>query len=249
MVVWSKIPTICGFKIWLWDKAASRAVYVMHSAPKFPNVTEKGKIDFSLPSTAITFGQNFFCTTFKLNSLDEIGINIATAQLNIYYSSGDFTTLKAVPSYTFTSSLFTMIDGENISFLSKSPHFANYLYEGVIEPHYNASLMVESWGRPYQSPVCQPNGLWDSTNIDSVTFNNGDTWVSSQDHSKWAISFDTTRVSVACASDMNRMTSQISRGGSALCTTNLNLFNAFTKIVSNYDKCSNQETEINFFLF
>jgi len=67
-------------------------------------------------------------------------------------------------------------------------------------------MNVESWGRPYMPSNCTPDVDWDSTNVKSVKFPNGAGWKNTDDHSKWAVSYNSS-VNVACPSDLNRMTS------------------------------------------
>jgi len=225
-----------------WDQSSGRAIYVMHSVPKYPNVSADGKITAEVNRNAYTYGQNFFCVNLEISDLTTLHQNLQTVQLTVFYSSGAFSGAEWLPvgGPDFTVNDFKVSNGDTITMLSKSPDYNQFLYEGIIEPHYQTGLQVESWGRPYQNPECAPQSGFDSTNVNLVRLSNGDSWQNWWDHSKWAVSFDAT-VGIACPADMNRMASQITRGGSAFCYKNAKLYNAYKSIVSQIQQCSDNE--------
>lgn len=224
-----------------FDNVSQTGVYVMHSAPKFPNVSIEGKVNTTLPSNTRIYAQNFYCTTFD----SEEGLTQIIEHLKIiypiyYYRSGVFaqhsfrgSTIKSLVSqYHFG-------DGEQAWFLSKSPNYTSgFLYENVVEPHFKLGFEVESWGRPYQNPVC--NSTYESLNVDVVKFNTQIAWDHYSDHSKWALSLSSSQqFQYACSCDMNRMDTQALRGGSCLCTKNQILYKALKSVVSHVDLCAN----------
>jgi deoxyribonuclease-2 len=228
-----------------WDQNEKVLLYIMHSVPIYPNVSETGEINYTFNSNAYYYGQNFFCVTIKADSLAAIKQNLATSQVNVYASFGAFNEeeegfLEKVVGSDSTINQFEMTNGDTITMLSKSPDYAGFLYEGIIQPFFQTDLMVQSWGRPWQDPMCEPAYTWDSTNINKITFSNGNWWTSYYDHSKWAISYDSS-LKIACPADMNRMDSQSKRGGSALCYENPILYSAYNAIVNNYTKCSDND--------
>lgn len=59
-----------------------------------------------------------------------------------------------------------------------------------------------------------------------------------EDHSKWAISTNATNDGgLFCASDINRMHSQFSRGGGSLCIVSKGLWTAFKQVVEDLETC------------
>ena len=119
---------------------------------------------------------------------------------------------------------------------TKSSKHAKFLYEDMISGYFGSSLHVSSWGRPYQLPSC---GLSLKTlNVKKIMLHNGDSWTGGSDHSKWAVSERGRGKPVTCFCDLNRMTSQKSRGGGCLCSSNRNLHEAFSSMIVETDSCN-----------
>jgi len=220
----------------------------MHSVPKYPAIQDD-KIMIYIPGNAYEYGQNFFCVSLQIHDINALKKNIATAKLHAFYTRGTFSNISTISESddkadNYTINNFTLTNGGNVTLLSKSPYSDKYLYEDIVEPYFGIGLMVESWGRPYMKPNCQPNSHFDSTNVVSIKLSNGDSWSSEDDHAKWAISYADQEEKIFCSCDMNRMVSQIKRGGSALCIRNTKLYNAFKSIVSQYSRCSNNSESI-----
>ena len=68
----------------------------------------------------------------------------------------------------------------------------------------------------------------------------GQTWKSTQDHSKWAISYTDAEEGEAlflvCIGDVNRMLKQEERGGGTVCFRNERLWSALLEALE-YDVC------------
>jgi deoxyribonuclease-2 len=95
-------------------------------------------------------------------------------------------------------------------------------------------LWTETWIRgSAEGPACPTSG-YDTLDVKGVDFGNGMNWSETNDHSKWAIAVNTTML---CIGDINRMTTQYSRGGGTACFKNLYLMNAFESAVSGLDSC------------
>jgi deoxyribonuclease-2 len=59
-----------------------------------------------------------------------------------------------------------------------------------------------------------------------------------KDHSKWAVSLDSS-LNVTCLAGINRQNSQNDRGGGALCFwNNANVAEAYRGIIGNTEKCA-----------
>jgi len=221
-----------------FDSQSNTGVYIMHSAPKYPTVTN-GQINTSLPSNTVTYAQNFFCINLDSKSLNLLIQNFEVTDPVIYYYSGTF---KASYSSKTNSAVntFTLANGDNMFFLSKNPKYKGYLYENIIEPYFKAGMMIESWGRPYEESECPPQYEYMSANVETVTMPNGDSWNSYSDHSKWGV-VNGENFNYGCSCDMNRMTSQISRGGSCLCMVNSNFYATLNNLITKVGCPNNNE--------
>ena len=229
-----------------FDNATQTGVYVMHSFPKFPNVTDTGYIQYIFPKNTYMYGQNGYCLSLDRGSLDHLIDNLPVEAPNVYYASGLFQNLQPNATDPHKIAQFNSLNGEAYWYLTKNPNYPGFLYDDIMAPYFQASLAVESWGRPYQDALCPPNSPYAALNIDQIAFNSEDTWDHYSDHSKWAITVGNAGLNLACLCDMNRMATQEVRGGSCLCSTNANLYNALKSIVVLTDKCSS-DNKINSF--
>jgi len=219
-----------------FDNVTQTGIYVMHSLPKFPNVTDSGYIQYKFPKNTFKYGQNGYCLTLDKESLGHLVDNLPVEAPNVYYASGLFKYLQPNSEEPHKIAQFNVENGDTYWYLTKNPTYAGFLYDDIIAPYFQTSLAVESWGRPYQDSQC--SGSYASLNIDQIAFNTEDTWNHYSDHSKWAITVGNSGLNLACLCDMNRMTTQQRRGGSCLCSSNPNLYNALSSIVVVTDKCT-----------
>jgi len=218
-----------------FDTNTNSGVYIMHSIPMFPSVSN-GKIDSRVPLTATNYGQNVYCITLDKELLGHVMNNMPLSKPIGYYSTGLFSGVQSTSKDNFAISQFNLLNGDNQWFLTKNPKFNGFLYEDIIIPYFKTPLAVQSWGRPYQVPSCPDHGIT-SVNINTISFGGSDTWDNTSDHSKWAITTGNNGKKLACLCDMNRMESQSKRGGSCMCSDNRVLHTALTKIVARADPC------------
>lgn len=97
---------------------------------------------------------------------------------------------------------------------SKSDLWKVPFYENVVVPGLGAGLIVESWGSPQEDPTCLAQGVVSNLFVDFSPYSIAYKWT--KDHSKYAISSDCT-LPYVCLGDINRQTSQWSRGGGTVC--------------------------------
>ncbi|KAF8356465.1 hypothetical protein PRIPAC_91472 [Pristionchus pacificus] len=110
---------------------------------------------------------------------------------------------------------------------AKTHLFNDDLWAGFVAPSYG-SLEVETWRRGDLIPtVCNsPNPVFDAQEIKvggSAQFSY------TKDHSKYGRTVD-AKNKVVCIGDINRMTSQYSRGGGTVCITDADLWKAYDLI-------------------
>mmetsp|Transcript_14049 Transcript_14049/g.12023 ORF Transcript_14049/g.12023 Transcript_14049/m.12023 type:complete len:175 (+) Transcript_14049:520-1044(+) len=170
-----------------------------------------------------------------------------------FQNKGTYEALKEQISIIYAQAYFTSGDFDNFDFkvqgdqkvgninidgdwpllmISKSPKYQEYLYDNIMTEQFQQELMVESWGRPYLDPTC--NITYDTIDVKTVRLPNGDTWKDTQDHSKWAV---TNSADVGCICDINRMHSQLTKGGSCLCLKDTVLGEALSDIIGTTDTC------------
>jgi hypothetical protein len=220
-----------------FDAGTKTGVYILHSAPNYPAVLSDNTINSSLPDNTWEYGQHFYCVSLDETSLATVVTNLQVIYPVVYAQTGTFNQTSFEDSLLMQQvQTFSLVDGEVVTILSKSPNYTTgFLYEDIIQPYFQLELYVESWGRPYQPPICPGNSTYETLNIDYVQFDNGDGWDHYSDHSKWAVA--PGNQGIACACDMNRMDSQSMRGGSCICMTNPVFYSAMAGIVQTVDQC------------
>ncbi len=79
-----------------------------------------------------------------------------------------------------------------------------------------------------------------SRSIPAIVYNvrdvklNGKSCSDTKDHSKWCVTVDS---GWTCIADMNREVSQTNRGGGAICTSDVQVWKAFNKLITHYEPC------------
>jgi hypothetical protein len=216
-----------------YDPKTKTGVYIMHSLPGYPKISDAGVIDPKVDEDNDKFAQHVFCLSLNEASYQAVANNLAVENPNIYFGTGIY---EKFPKRTVEESKVTKIQGgagEKIVMFTKAPRFAGLLFEDIIIPAIDAPLAVESWGRPYQKPSCFLKK--NSVNINQLQFATKDTWSHGNDHSKWAVT--SAKLKVACFCDMNRMESQAKRGGSCFCIEDANVHQALSSLIVDTDKC------------
>ena len=121
------------------------------------------------------------------------------------------------------------------------------MWENLVAKHYSSGFLVESWMRGQQlGPYCPPK--YGQEVVDAETLYVTDdgtniTWTETQDHAKWGVSLDSSYV--ICIGDINRMISQRSRGGGAVCFSNRKLCHGMYNTVRSSSVCPAHESEHN----
>jgi hypothetical protein len=106
------------------------------------------------------------------------------------------------------------------------------LYAACIADKENESLVVESWIRgSAEGPSCGTTNVLD---VQSLAYPNLPAFTEQNDHSKWAVA---STGPLVCASDINRMTTQYERGGSAFCFNDTVLATALRAAITATDSC------------
>jgi len=228
-----------------FDSASQTGVYIMHSIPSFPYLDRNtGIMNTSIPNSGLQYGQHIYCISLDKEILGHLLNNIPLQKPCTYFASGIFANLPKPSTADSAISQFHLLNGENQWFLTKNPKYNGFLFENIVSPYFKVPLAVESWGRPYQNPLCPPHSLFSSVNINVIAFKNGDSWGHTSDHSKWAVTTGKTGPNLACFCDMNRMESQSKRGGSCLCSDNPYIYSALKNLIVQTDYCPTSKKTI-----
>jgi len=127
-----------------------------------------------------------------------------------------------------------------MTLLAKSRRFSLDLWDGLVAVNLQVDLAVQTWkngGGENMNSSCTSGGFKNQVmNIEEVDAP-ALTWKSSRDHSKWGVAVGTRTKQYVCFGDINRQTSQIKRGGGAVCVQSTKLWNAMTAITGSYDAC------------
>ncbi len=211
--------------------------WLQHSTPKFPVGPHEAPSYEGITSNAFDYGQHFFCLTLKASELDRLAGHMMLNRPNIqdYYVTTDaganFTAL-ATGEYSTAAICDTIILNtaeHEWKVFAKSTQWNNELYDACIAPQLQEPLKVESWIRGSEcGAYCGSPQVLD---IDKVNINDN-IWSEYDDHSKWAVSDNHI-----CFSDINRMTTQASRGGGAICVEDPILVKTFNDAVQGSDEC------------
>ena len=98
----------------------------------------------------------------------------------------------------------------------------------------------ETWRRPpFEGKLCKGKGssyAYNSMNVQSVKLDGFPAFKYTDDHSKWGVSADGAQPWV-CVGGMNRMQSQLQRGGQATCFKSSPLWAGFRLAIDAADSC------------
>jgi hypothetical protein len=225
--------------IWAWNIETGDAIIIQHSIPEFPKGPAQSLNYTGLGNNAWEYGQHATCFHTTVSELNRIASYAFRIVLNIY----DLRTSSKTPSNlaqlangiisedpVCNSDIFHTIAGESILFYTKSMQWNNELYANCLTSGLQTSLYVESWIHgDAEGPACNQYSVYD---IAQISYPNGPDFNEYNDHSKWAIGG-----AWFCASDINRMTSQYLRGGSAYCFNPKSLILSLENAIKTTESC------------
>ena len=224
--------------VWIWNDDGS-ALVLTHSVPLFPVGPGDAHTYKGLGSNAYKYAQHVVCLTVSVDDLEGIAPHAMLTAPQIYDSRLTSSTPAALRSlvsgavsHDATCTSYNLsVGGLSVTYFAKSAEWNNGLYSACIGPQLGTNLLVESWVHgSAQGPYCgSPYTVLD---ISALNFNDAFGFKEGVDHSKWAVG-DT----VACASDINRMTTQFKRGGGAFCLADARLVGDLKAAVVGTDSC------------
>ncbi|CAJ0925664.1 unnamed protein product, partial [Mesorhabditis belari] len=224
----------------------STGFWMIHSVPNYPPLHS-----YSYPKTATKYGQSFLCITVSTENLNAIGDHLKYIQATPFDIGlpDDFAqkypVLRTIAQkksiststvkYTFEAELTTK-GGTHFHTFAKHKKFKKDIWYDLIVPTMGVSLGVQSWLNGQATDLKSECGSHGNVNdIDEITVL-GARFPSSKDHSKWGVSDDARRP-IVCIGDLNRQTSQLKRGGGALCIENSKLWETYRSSASHVSAC------------
>lgn len=218
--------------------------FITHSIPLFPIGPKTTNKYLGLGSNAWTYAQNMLCLSVKADTINKLSYKFLLNRPQIYETNlntnkyeyinelvnGKYSTEK-ICDYD----IFTTQNGLKFKLFAKSAEWNNELYSECVVPNEKDTLWVESWIRgSAEGPIC-PISNYDTLDIKYLDFGNNNNWSETQDHSKWAI---TINKNIICMGDINRMTSQYSRGGGTTCFNDEILNSILKNAITETNKCN-----------
>ena len=201
-----------------WNK--NKIGWLIHSVPNFPTEMTTTSISPILPSELI-YGQSFVYIElpYSKEKLESILKQIEWMDANIFLNNNMITP----DSYFTTTGIKTMVISSSISHHSKPSHYIMDIYGEHLCELDSSTWYVETWrrGSPIQKTI--PN-LHDVKNLSWFAIN----YKESQDHSKWAVSNRYVWIG-----DLNRMESQMKRGGGGVVIRDSAMVKAFKGLIIN----------------
>ena len=233
----------------------TQGFWLTHSKPNWPasrNTTLGLNAAIGFPDD--TYAQHLMCITINSTTANTIAKGLYIDRSKIYSSYYTTSIISTMPSFyswiqqsaksSITNSTYILysLKGNKFVQFAKSKEWDKDLWDDFVAPYYKSPMNIETWingagGR--MSSACGTYSIltYDIYEVNNVIMNDLITWSNTQDHSKWGVSTNTASIKVACVGDINRMCSQESRGGGALCFANDNAWNIFNNIVSSVESC------------
>ena len=229
--------------VWMWNTETNDAVILQHSIPLFPAGPTLTPHYLGLGSNAWTYGQHAACLQTTVDQLAAAAALIPLSVPSIYdqriqptdpaslqqLAAGAASTDPMCATFSFQTPA-----NRNITLFTKSTQWDNELYAECIAPTLQESLVVESRVHgSAEGPACNTLSVLD---IKGLALPDADPFSEYDDHSKWALAASAAS-SWICPSDINRMTSQFARGGSAFCWKEPTLAAALRTAITSTDSC------------
>ncbi len=220
---------------WIWDNTS--AVIVTHSIPKFPTGPQESNEYIGLLSNAWTYGQVLTCLTVTPEEIEAMTHYLEITDPLVYETTieslsrqGTKGGLKEIKQQTDIPCNTYLLENRYLWFV-KSPSTQVDIWSTCISTYFATEMQVESWlhGTDPDGPTCS---TYDTVDIQNLEF--GESQISNyDDHSKWGIG----ESPLVCVGDLNRMESQMVRGGGVYCWKDPSLWQIMNNIIQSTDSC------------
>lgn len=223
--------------IWMWDDMS--AVLIAHSVPKFPQGPKEQEEYTGLMSNAWMYGQHIACFPISLNALpntfsllDETSPLVYETSCNNCYNQFQNETADISLNETIACPTYE-IDDKYLMFMKPSEIEVD-IWASCIAPYFSSEVAVESWihGK-MDGPYCSPSYPYNTVDIKSLRFPEGQSFTEYHDHSKWGI----LQSPLVCFGDLNRVTTQMQRAGTVYCWKDETLWTELNQIIVSTNSC------------
>lgn len=230
---------------------ANGGFWLTHSMPKFPTLVGVDSYNWL---TSTTYGQSFLCVSVDAETIEIVATNIAFIDPHIYGSIVPAGLTSTYPLLTAlvagsrsagtTTATILSTDSTPFEFFGKSGSWGKDIWEDLVQATLGVDMFVETWRRsPQMLTYCRPDYPFDSINVATLQFIDATgapfLYKYTQDHTKMAIAVNATaQQNYLCIGDMNRMTSQWIRGGSATCFRHSAIFDSVSAMILTVDGCA-----------
>ena len=220
--------------VWMWDD--SNAIVITHSIPKFPQGPTLESEYSGLMENAWDYGQAASCFQVSLSSLPT-ALNLVYETVPLIYDqscTNCYEHSTKIHKENATESCPTyIIDGQHIMFMKPSVNQID-IWASCISPYFNSNVSVESWIHgTMDNAYCSPTYEYDTVDIQSLQFPEGQTFTEYDDHSKWGI----LQSPLVCFGDLNRVTSQMTRSGTVYCWKDITLWTQLNELIVSRNSC------------
>ena len=201
---------------------------LLHSIPHFIDTTGQ-KFKYETRETS-SYGQSIVCVTISDPKKVQTVIDHVVAQYSNIYEDTFGLPKREKPKVP--SMVAEMPHG--FTLITKTSESDDlHPFEDIMVGHFKTGWLVNTWSRPYKEDSCSTS----SHIVSNIIFKNlgGQVTKSTQDHSKWALSYGDKR-RIVCVGDLNHMNSQMKRGGSFLCIDDDTLYKTIYSYLLN-DSC------------
>ncbi len=201
-----------------WNETTIK--WLIHSIPKFPE-TFDGSASFpDISSGELQYGQSIISLTIDISHLVQIQQQLFIMNPNVYISNVDYSAYKNLYK-TVQNNTYKI--GNSVYHVAKSPNYHKELYTEIFIPQFGGNCLTETWIRGHEFVNTEACKM-----AEKIEWRyNGLEYTYTHDHSKYCYS-DKGWVMVG---DMNRMTSQIKRGGGGVVVLNKDTASTFKEIM------------------
>ena len=216
--------------------------WLSHSVPSYPSDPAKVPAYDGLPETADMYSQDFYCVSLNMTELEDLAgmlmlDSITLIAYNVSVNATAYPNIYALSEGNYLEDpvcLNASIHGVNV--FAKTGEWDLDLWSSCVAPAYQDGFYAETWMRGSEiGPSCPPDFIYPTLDVIDLDFGISDfTWDEGEDHSKWAVA---ATLPVICFGDINRMTTQFTKGGGAACIENELLANQFRTAITAHNSC------------
>jgi deoxyribonuclease-2 len=203
--------------------------WLCHSVPNFPRTFTSNSIS-PLEDSELIYGQSFQYVEipFTVDMISGIMKQLQIMHAHVFKENyTDFSASFHYNSFHDNSSYILineLVLSDTVTHVAKSPSYEIDIYSDFIAGKYPTTWYVETWIRGHH--IEKSKTIKDVTNL---KYDENHTYTEQQDHSKWATTND--KSGLFWVGDLNRMTSQFTRGGGGFLCMNRAIADSLFKLV------------------